>query len=110
MSNLKKTQLESLNETMKKAYKKIKEIDMDDLSVMHSIDVDANEDRYREKKVKNSENDFKNLDFKNKKIGQLTNYTKSITDSLDEFNNSLNKDIKELEDMIYSIEKELKSI
>jgi hypothetical protein len=116
MSEFKKNQYDSLNETMKKAYKKIKEIDMDDLSVIRSVEYNKNniEDlRYtQEMNFKNNDNliynDMAQLD---KKINsKVNNHTKRLIDSIDNISVMLNKDFKELDDLVSNLERDLKSI
>jgi hypothetical protein len=116
MSEYKKNQLDSLNETMKKAYKKIKEIDMDDLSITKSVEINNKnntEDGYtQELYMKNNYNyNFHNIETDKKKINlKLSNNSKRLVDTIDNINIMMNKDFKELDEVINNIEKDLKSI
>jgi hypothetical protein len=116
MSEFKKNQLDSLNETMKKAYRKIKEIDMDDLSVIRSVEYNKNnvdDLRYtQELYMKNNDNynlHDKETDKKKPNL-KLSNHTKRVVETIDNMNNMINKDFKELDELINNIEKDLKSI
>jgi hypothetical protein len=120
MSEFKKNQFDSLNETMKKAYRKIKEIDMDDLSVIRSVEYNKNnidEHGYtQDLHLKNNDNLIYSdvaigLDTDKKKVNTKLNYhTKRLIDSIDNMNAMFNKDFKELDDVINTLEKDLKSI
>jgi hypothetical protein len=99
MSNLKKS-IEN-NELMKKAYRIIKE-GGGDLSI--SIDSSRLNDDFDSEGVK-----FKSFKT-NSEVNNFDTQVNRVVNSIDAINQGLNKDFKELEEIIGNLEKDLKSI
>jgi hypothetical protein len=116
MSYYKKNQIENLNDAVKKAYKRIKDNDSGDLSIIESS---------TEKEKEYRENDYSSELIRGNKINKSSNIEEYNTDqgsnsyeirsnrvisNIDALSHDLNKDFKEMEDMVNNLEKELKSI
>jgi hypothetical protein len=116
MSNFKKNQIENLNDTVKKAYKRIKDMDSGDLSIIQPTS--EKEKEYRENDYSfelnrgNKINKSNNIEEYNTNQGSNSYEIRSnrVISSIDALSQDMNKDFKEMEDMVNNLEKEIKSI